>query len=120
MAKQRINQAQQNNTVNSLTNTGTGGGTMYYLNLGNIKILWGTTNSISTSNSVNNSWGVTFPSSFFTTIQMGIANVSSLSTETRQYAYINGYSTTSCGGLIINAYSTAGSSAIVSYYFMGT
>lgn len=52
--------------VQNQVNAGTAAGTMYYLNLGGIKILWAVSNSGLTTGT---SWGFTLPSSFFTTIQ---------------------------------------------------
>lgn len=51
--------------VQTQANAGTAGGTMYYINLGGIKMLWGTTASIASGSA----YGITFPASFFTTIQ---------------------------------------------------
>lgn len=53
--------------VQTYTNTSTGGGTGYYINLGGIKLCWGTTNSVSLGTSAGVS--VSMPSSFFSTIR---------------------------------------------------
>lgn len=51
--------------VSTQANAGTAGGTMYYINLGGIKLLWASGLSVATGSS----GGVTFPNSFFSTIQ---------------------------------------------------
>ena len=53
--------------VQTYTNTGDGGGTGYYINLGGIKMCWGTTGSITISGVGNKT--ISMPSSFFSTIQ---------------------------------------------------
>lgn len=74
MAKQKINPSQQLNTVLTQTNTGTAGGTINYINLGGIKMAWGTTASQSSGNP-GTVFTVIPPTSFFSTIVM--ANSSS-------------------------------------------
>lgn len=118
----KIDPSQQNNSgaVQSLTNTGTGGGTMYYVNLGGIKMLWGITNSISIGANTSASWGVNFPSSFFTTIQAAVCNTSALSTNVDQYANFAATPSTSAGAGFIQNGGTAAGSAGVSYFIIGT
>lgn len=53
--------------VTSYTNTGSGGGTGYYINLGGIKLCWGTSGAYTSTTNTN--YTVSLPSSFFTTIQ---------------------------------------------------
>jgi len=67
MVKQRSNPTQQNNTVQTYTNTGNGGGTGYYINLGGIKLVWGQSTVFSMGAAANIS--VSYPSGFFTTVQ---------------------------------------------------
>jgi len=57
------------NSVQSQANTGTAGGTMYYINLGGIKLCWGSTAALGTSN-----FTITLPTGFFTTMQAGNIN----------------------------------------------
>lgn len=67
MAKQQTNQSQQKNTVQTYTNTGDGGGTGYYINIGGIKYCWGTTGVISFSGAGTKI--ISLPPGFFNTIQ---------------------------------------------------
>lgn len=65
--------------VSSQTNAGSAGGTMYYTNLGGIKMLWGTSVLLTGSSLTNGSnWTFTFPTSFFTTIQFSTAGWNNL------------------------------------------
>jgi len=59
--------------VLSQTNAGSGGGTMYYINLGGIKLLWVycSTGMYAASGSTANC-SVTFPTGFFTSIQLAL------------------------------------------------
>jgi len=56
--------------VQSYTNTGSGGGTGYYINLGGIKLCWGVTGVVSGAPNYN----ISLPPSFFTTIQFSSQN----------------------------------------------
>lgn len=51
--------------VASQANAGSGGGTMYYINLGGLKMLW----MVTAGTTASTTYQVTFPTSFFTTIQ---------------------------------------------------
>jgi hypothetical protein len=55
--------------VATQANAGSAGGTMYYINLGGMKLLWGLSaaNSMANSTSANYTW--TLPTSFFSTLQ---------------------------------------------------
>jgi hypothetical protein len=55
--------------VQTYTNTGAGGGTGYYVNLGGIKLCWGVSGSFTPANGSNNS--ISFPVGFFATVQYG-------------------------------------------------
>ena len=69
MAKQKINSAQQSNAVQSYTNTGNGGGTGYYVNLGGIKMAWGISGAFSSATNITAA--ASLPSGFFTTVTGG-------------------------------------------------
>lgn len=56
--------------VASIANGGTAGGTLWYINLGGLKALWGQLNAMGDSTTGNN-YTVNFPSGFFSTAQMG-------------------------------------------------
>lgn len=78
--------------VTSYTNTGSAGGTFYYMNLGGIKLLWGQTAS-QASGSPGNAYSVNFPASFFNTIQSGVVTSSVLTSVVGQYCNISSIST---------------------------
>lgn len=65
--------------VTSYTNSGSAGGTFYYINLGGIKVLWGHSGYLGTGNFV-----VDFPSSFFSSIQAASVNAMGGYTSTNQ------------------------------------
>jgi predicted secreted protein len=78
----RINLNKLGITISSQANAGTAGGTMYYINLGGIKLLWVSI----TGASAATTYGVTLPTSFFTTIQSVVQGVNGSSgTTTGQY-----------------------------------
>ena len=54
--------------VQSYTNSGTAGGTFYYINLGGIKLLWGSTSSLN-STTTNAGYTINYPSGFFSNVQ---------------------------------------------------
>lgn len=110
-------QSQLNLTVQSQTNAGSAGGTMYYINLGGIKILWGTTATLSNSAAGPN-FGVTFPSGFFSTIQSATASLNTLTATAQQSVNWNGITATA-GQLTAYAAATAGSENIA-YMVIGT
>lgn len=60
--------------IKSYTNAGAQGGTGYYIDLGGLKLCWGTTNltTLSSGQTLN----ITFPTGFFSTIQSRFVYVS--------------------------------------------
>ena len=90
MAKQKINPAQQLNTALSQTNSGSAGGTMYYQNIGGVKMLW--LQSANTASSTT--YSVTFPSGFFSSIQaITFGNIGAAGTSNGLYIVIGSMST---------------------------
>lgn len=73
------------NGVQTQTNTGTSGGTINYINLGGIKIAWGKTAAVSTSTTPQQ-YTITWPTSFFSTIQTYLVAVYTVSITQQQYA----------------------------------
>jgi hypothetical protein len=103
--------------VNSQTNAGTAGGTMYYINLGGIKMLWGQTAAKPVTTAAG--YTVTFPSSFFLSIQSLNATVSNNSGVANIYASIDTVTTTSCRLIITDTAGTA-TNATISFSIIGT
>lgn len=77
------------NSVQSYTNAGAAGGTFYYLNLGGIKLLWGSSASVISGTSPT-AVRITFPVGFFTTIQSTILTSGVVATTAEQYISIAG------------------------------
>jgi hypothetical protein len=104
------------------TNTGGGGGTMKYINLGGIRLLWGTmTNGVSGTGFQNSgALLVTFPVGFFTTIDFKNASAS----EFGATSALNGASWVSIstigGSLLFQQYNGNGDTGTVNYLVIGT
>ena len=105
--------------ASSQANAGTAGGTMYYMNLGGIKMLWGTTASTLASTNGNN-YGITFPTSFFTTVQMGMATLQSMNGTAAQMVGVNTYSATSANITTGNVAASTFANQTFSFFFIGT
>jgi len=67
----------------SYTNPGSAGGTFSYVNLGGIKLFYGTTGALANSSGVNQ-YTITFPSSFFNSVIGQVAFISSLTVNQAQ------------------------------------
>jgi hypothetical protein len=96
MARQKVTNSQLQNAVNSQANAGNAGGTMYYINLGGIKILWGVSTTISTTTTATQ-YNFTLPTSFFTTVQYAGATAYPISADAKQTTNIATYSTSNVG-----------------------
>lgn len=69
-------------------NAGTAGGTMSYINLGGVKLLWIITPALTSSAAGSAGYTVTFPTSFFASIQAATATAINMTADVRQYAAI--------------------------------
>lgn len=74
-------------------NSGTAGGTMSYMNLGGVKMLWFTT-ATQTSSAGGVTYTVTLPTSFFSTITSVTATAINMGTDARQYISVQSATTT--------------------------
>lgn len=102
--------------VNTYTNTGSGGGTGYYINLGGIKLCWGNTGSITTANG-NTACTISMPVGFFSTIQTADVWVSNVVTLGNQYAAGGGQTPST---LSFFAVATGAASANFGWFVIGT
>jgi hypothetical protein len=104
--------------VTSYANAGSAGGTFYYINLGGIKLLWGTSGNV-IGTTAGPSYVVDFPAGFFSTIQSAIATIQQLATVAQQE--INGgvAPTTSSWSVTIAATTTTGNETF-SIFVIGT
>lgn len=107
------------NGVKSQANSGSAGGTLYYVNLGGIKILWGTTSSIAVNSTVIGK-GINFPSSFFSTIQSAIATPTHLTTDDRVTNHLESLATSGMTLVLWNTSGATTSTASVSFMVIGT
>lgn len=103
--------------IQTQVNSGTAGGTMNYINLGGIKLLWSVTAGIA-GNTGGASYGVAFPASHFTTTPIVVGSLNNAVTTPIQHVYFTGVATT---GLNVQIYaaSTTGSEN-VGYLVIGT
>lgn len=102
--------------VASQANAGSAGGTMYYINLGGIKLLWGTSAIINTTTTATQ-YNFTLPASFFNTIQTAIASCEPLTADAKQLNNIAS-ATTSNIGVYMWASTTATAQTFI--YIIGT
>lgn len=103
------------NTVQSFANSGTAGGTVYYINIGGIKLCWGITGSLSVTGTGDQSsaYGINFPNGFFNTIQSAIATASGGATNS-QYLYVGPNTAPTTSGWAFYLIQTSGTNGVVS------
>lgn len=96
-------------------NAGTGGGTMSYVNLGGIKLLWVITSVLTSSAAGSAGYTVTLPTSFFSTITYASGAAINMVTDVRQYAPIQSATATTITFALIapGAATTAASILII-------
>lgn len=99
------------NGVQSQTNAGTAGGTMYYINLGGIKLCWGLT----ATQAQGSSYTITLPTSFFSTIQSIVVNAFVQTVTANQFISVNAASNSS---ITLNFVSTTGTGTTQSYFLV--
>ena len=106
--------------VQSFSNSGSAGGTFYYVNLGGIKLMWGLTGTI-TINAASVSANIAMPS-FFTTVQGGYTTAGqNFISDTKQIAIFNQLSATGNTTLgCANVTGSTTSSASFFVYIIGT
>jgi hypothetical protein len=92
MAETKVTPAELNNSssVQSITNTGSAGGTISYINLGGLKILF----VVTTYSAAAVSPTVVFPALFSSTPVVTMGTVGSAATTTGQYIVIGSVSST--------------------------
>lgn len=97
--------------VQSQANAGSGGGTIFYINLGGILMSWGRTSGLSGTGD----FVITQPSPFYTTVQFSIAIPSGGYTNTNQITCNIAGSTTA--SLTVTPIVVAGASPVNAYYW---
>jgi hypothetical protein len=99
------------------TSSGTGGGTGYYVNLGGIKICWGTTGTLGPASGYT-TCTISLPTGFFSAIQS--YNVSLSSIATTQDQRITGNSAPSTSTISYYWYSSTPATSSVSWLVIGS
>lgn len=105
--------------VQSLANAGNAGGTMFYINLGGIKLLWGTTGTLTLSGTgqVFANFGVTFPTSFFSAIQSATATPNGTAAGTNNLT-IGANTAAIASGWNIEVIQNSGTNGAVSFSYL--
>lgn len=103
------------NGVQTLSNAGTAGGTMSYLNLGGIKLLWCISTN-QTSSTSGNIYTFTLPTSFFSSITAVQTNAINMTTDTRQYVAVAGTTTST---VTISITSAGAATGAISLFMIG-
>lgn len=78
--------------VASQANAGSAGGTIYYINLGGLKMAWGNTAAINIGGGTSLAYVITFPTSFFTTVQSFTASTAGATSSASQFNGVAGNS----------------------------
>lgn len=98
--------------VQSYTNSGTAGGTGYYINLGGIKLAWGVTGALGLVSGTNNGNAqVNFPASFFAFVQTFVITPTGASDNGIEKWGISANTTPSTTGVSVYFYITTGNNA---------
>ena len=101
--------------IQSYTNSGSAGGTFYYINLGGLKLLWGISASVN-STTTNTGYVVTFPSGFFSSVQGGLVTNLNENQENQSHGLI-GLGTS---GVTLETASNITTTAVLSIWIIGT
>lgn len=102
--------------VATQANAGTAGGTMYYINLGGLKLLWGRT-AVMNGTGV---FGVTFPTSFFTTVQAMMQAKVALVGTGLQTDYQQALSSNTGGSFVLVTTAGGAGNGQLDYFVLGT
>lgn len=106
--------------IQGQTNTGTAGGAMNYVNVGGIKLLWGTTAALSTTAGGVASGTVVFPTSFFSTAPEVLTSGSDFTGTARIICGRNAPATTTSVLLQAQNVDTVAGTAKVTFFAIGS
>lgn len=103
--------------ITSATNGGTAGGTMKYINLGGIKLLWGLSVAVSVGAGASVAATVNFPTSFFTggTTPYILDTLANPTVSAQQFIYSNNISNT---GVTLNISNNAGATTTAQHSYL--
>lgn len=124
MARTKQTPAQQNNSgsVQTLANAGDAGGTLYYVDLGGIKMCWGTTASIAVSGASPGASGtknITLPAGFFSTLQ-SVTLTTGPATNTQYILPTNISQSTATLQVQIVQFNGSNGAAVINFLVIGT
>lgn len=104
--------------VQTLANAGTGGGTMSYINLGGIKLLWIIDAGVHTTGAAGLSYTFTLPANFFNSITAALSNSINQGVLGEQYSNISAQSVSSISVRLVSPAGAANSG--ISLLVIGT
>jgi len=106
------------NGVKTQANAGSAGGTMHYINLGGLKLLWGR-GTLNVGGAGYTAVNFTLPDDFFTTVQSNLVSIDAESPASGgQYMYIT--SGNSNSSLVVTLKSSAATTVTFSIFVIGT
>jgi len=107
--------------ITTAANSGTWGGTNYYVNLGGIKLLWGVSDVATVNSGTDKELTVIFPASFFGTVLIPTVNTISnnVSYGTQLLSTIKSYSTSTNTLSVHNFGGGASGNIKISWLFIG-
>jgi hypothetical protein len=106
--------------VQTQANTGTGGGTINYVNLGGIKLMWGTTATFATNGVGQHAVTVIPPTSFFSAAPTVVPGIGGFVVDTNQHPQIGTVSSSSIQLIAYNSAGSGGAGATLTYFAIGT
>lgn len=121
MAQNKLNTTQLNlSGVQSYVNSGSAGGTFFYVNLGGLKLLWGVTALPANATSTQYGLTVNFPAGFFDSIQsITVSGAEQVGTNLLT-SQVGGVSGTSYFGINVVHHNTTSSTQKTNVFVIGT
>lgn len=105
--------------IHSMTNAGSGGGTLYFRYDNGIKEVWGTTAVYSGAGGSQTTYGITFPTGFFSTNpNSAVANTYNLTSNARQWFFVQNNASTA--GVSLAALADGAYGGYMSYRVVGS
>lgn len=92
-------------------NAGTAGGTMSYINLGGIKLLWCRTGVLSVANNTSTTYTFTFPTSFFSTTSANFLTTENNAVSDRINSFFSVATTTTGTTIALRDFAAAGTAS---------
>lgn len=109
------------NQILTQANAGTAGGTMSYINLAGIKLLWCRTGALTANNNTSTTYTFTFPTSFFTTTTANFLTTENNTVSDRINVFFSVATTTTGTTIALRDFAAAGAATTqVNLFVIGT